>query len=374
MPLRLDYADPLAAKKVKVASLPDGGEVIDVPPSRAPAFPFVGRVVALLATLVYAAAGISLLDGPREMLPLAIVLCMGFPVGLAFLVWSSVRPPAKRQAGLRLSALWRSGTLTLRGPDIPYGPEEVNGREITDVRVDFHGGIDRTVPHMRMTLCRRGGTPLLLLAEQDPGDLLVVADTLRRLLGLPSRTQRMAAWFGRMAAGSGQAPAAPIPVLADATARSPVVPLPADMTTDGMATDQTAAAPGAPAVPVLSYATRARASRTSLYRGDDFNPGGMVLWFNYGAAHAAFISATVSRIQVVWQEGVVEFPCAGVYGLYVGAASQLAPLTLYVCALDGIHGVLTGLPPEMLRNAARRLNDMLGVEGSVDTKEALSRN
>ena len=94
----------------------------------------------------------------------------------------------------------------------------------------------------------------------------------------------------------------------------------------------------------------------------------MVLWFNYDAAHAAFISATVSRIQVVWQEGVAEFPCAGAFGVYVGAASELAPLTLYLCMHDGVHGVLTGALLELLRDATRMLNDLLGVEGSVYSK------
>jgi hypothetical protein len=120
---------------------------------------------------------------------------------------------------------------------------------------------------------------------------------------------------------------------------------------------------GSPPVPVLAYATPGRTA--SLNRGNEFKPSGMILWFTYDAAHAAFISATVSRIQVVWQEGVAEFPCASVYGVYVGAVSELAPLTLYVCMLDGTHGVLTGAPPDMLRNAARMLNELLGVEGSV---------
>ena len=45
-------------------------------------------------------------------------------------------------------------------------------------------------------------------------------------------------------------------------------------------------------------------------------------------------------------------------------------MTLYLCTVGGVHGVLTGLPPENLRDAARLLNDLLGVGGSVYSIDA----
>ena len=60
---------------------------------------------------------------------------------------------------------------------------------------------------MHLTLCQQNSKPLLLLAEQEPGDLLLVAERWAALIGLPSRPEtRMAAWFRRMAASFGTEP------------------------------------------------------------------------------------------------------------------------------------------------------------------------
>lgn len=379
MAVRLDYADPLAATKVRVTSLPNGGTAIEVPPSRTVRVPLVPRFCAALVVIVCFVLGVLLMDGP--LFPLAFGLFAGMLLAMGFLVWSSVAPPAERRAGVRLSASWQDGMLTLIGPGNPTGPQRLDGPKIIDVRVDFDGGMEGASPLMRITLSRLCGAPVLLLAEQDPADLLLVAGLLRRLLGLPTRPQRMAAWFSRMSAGAGAVAAMPIPDHEDGPV--PVMPIDAEgglrsvgrtLTDDALAVvpvaaDRTAArTPQAAAAPVLAYATPERIK--GLVRGHAFTPGGMTLWFNCDAARAAFISTTASRILIVWRDGVEEFESAGVYGFYVGAASELAPLTLYVCTLSGVYGVLAGVEPKMLRQAARLLNDMLGVEGSVYSIDA----
>ncbi len=362
MALRLDYADPLASRKVSVTTLPDGGVRIDVPPSRAARVPLVGQLAAAGAALAAGVVGTLLFDGPLVMQMVGVPMFMGAAAGMAFLVGSAVAPLAKRQPGIHLRAMWHAGILTLSGPAMRNGDERIEGCDVSDVRVDFAGGMEGAEPHLHITLCRRGGAPLLLLAEQDPGDLLLVTETLRRLLGLPTKPQRMAAWFRRTAAEFGSAPAAPLPVIALAV-DSPIIPAPTpDVPVDKTAETTATLSPK----PVLAYATPDRTS--GLNRANEFKPTGMTLWFKCDATHAAFIAATVVRIQVVWHEGIAEFPCSKVYGVYVGATSELAPLTLYVCMLDGIRGVLTGVPPEMLRNAARLLNKMLGIEGGDPIK------
>jgi hypothetical protein len=335
----------------------DGATVIEVvraPMNLAPLWLRVGVVATLLAGTLAA----LYFSGDEKIVLLILIsamICVTLIGGL-LLVLSGGPTKSRRRTEVLLRAVWRDGTLDLRGGDIPGGSVEFPGREITDIRVDFHGGLDGSTPHMHLALCRQGQASMILLAGEDPGCLLWLGDALRRLAGLPGRQARMAAWLARKAEGLGPDPTQPRAVV-------PLQPAPLAMIAphpDQPPVENPYLPASVAVVPVLAYATPGRSQPGR--QGVEFVAGRMFYWLAGKEPYSAFISATVSQIQVVWHQEVVEFPSLGVYGAYVGAA---APGWLNLCTLDGIRDTLAGLPPETLREAARLLNELLGVEGNV---------